>query len=99
MADNSIIVNSWGHVLKLQSIVEYRTDGNHEVRPYYTQGARLSREILEDIQLLEDTISEGKKVIEDGKQLVIEARKMLPQLPVTMTLKKYFHIRNHSQLQ
>ena len=75
---------------KLQSIVEYRTDGNHEVRPYYTQGARLSREILEDIQLLEDTISEGKKVIEDGKQLVIEARKMLPQLPVTMTLKKYF---------
>ena len=75
---------------KLASISEYRPDGKHEVKPFYTQSAKLSREILEEIQILEESIVEGKKVVDAGVHMAVEARKKLPQLPVTISLKKYF---------
>ena len=46
---------------KLAAISEYRPDGKHEVKPFYTQSAKLSREILEEIQIMEESIVEGKK--------------------------------------
>jgi hypothetical protein len=74
----------------LTSILEYRSNGHHNVKPYYTQGASLSREILQRIATLEESLEEGKRVIAIGKDLSIKARDMLPLLPVTKTLKNYF---------
>ena len=60
---------------------------NMKSKPFYTQSAKLSREILEEIQILEESIVEGKKVVDAGVHMAVEARKKLPQLPVTISLK------------
>jgi len=75
---------------ELRKIPEYRSDGPHLIKPYYTQGEDTSMNILRHIAALEESLEEGKRVVFEGQKLSDEARKLLPKLPVTKSLKLYF---------
>ena len=75
---------------QLYKIPEYRSDGPHLIKPYYTQGEDTSMNILRHIATLEESLEEGQRVVFEGQKLSDEARKLLPKLPVTKSLKLYF---------